>query len=179
MICGDWEKEHPLTVDLSTGLSVDEYLDRNFDPECELLGGETRPKPLGRLTHSMTEKRLTRLLERFYGERRVQFELSVIIDGDIVIPDVLVLASDRPATHRDVLDEPPLLCVEVLSPAQRPAEMMAMCERYRDFGVPFCWVVDPVGRRAWEYNSGQAAFCEVMEMFSGPCAVGIGDLFAE
>jgi Uma2 family endonuclease len=176
MICGDWEKEHPLTVDLSTGLSVDEYLDRNFDPECELLGGETRPKPLGRLTHSMTEKRL---LERFYGERRVQFELSVIIDGDIVIPDVLVLASDRPATHRDVLDEPPLLCVEVLSPAQRPAEMMAMCERYRDFGVPFCWVVDPVGRRAWEYNSGQAAFCEVMEMFSGPCAVGIGDLFAE
>jgi hypothetical protein len=93
-----------LTVDLSTGLSVDEYLDRSFDPECELLGGETRPKPLGTVTRSKTEKRLTRLLEQFYGENRVQFELSVIVDKDILIPDVLVLASDRPAMHRDVLN---------------------------------------------------------------------------
>jgi len=71
-----------LTVDLSAGLSVDEYLDRSFDPECELLGGETRPKPLGTVTHSKMEKRLTRLLEQFYRERRVQFELSVIVGDD-------------------------------------------------------------------------------------------------
>jgi Uma2 family endonuclease len=139
-----------LTVDLSTGLSVDEYVDRSFDPECELLGGETRPKPFGTGTHSKMEKRLTRPLEQFFGEARVQFELSVIVKDDVVIPDVLVLASEHPVMHRDILNEPPLLCVEVLSPSQRPGEMLAKCERYRDFGVPFCWVVDPVGRRAWE-----------------------------
>jgi len=34
-----------LTVELSSGLTVDEYMDRSFDPECELLGTETTPKP--------------------------------------------------------------------------------------------------------------------------------------
>ena len=166
-------------VELSAGLSVDEYLDRSFDPECELLGGETRPKPLGTVTHSKMEKRLTRLLEQFYGERRVQFEVSVIVGDDIVIPDVCVLASEHPVMHRDVLSEPPLLCVEVLSPSQRPAEMLAKCERYREFGVPFCWVLDPVGRRAWEYHLQQPESCEVTEMFSGPCPLRLRDVFAE
>jgi Uma2 family endonuclease len=168
-----------LTVDLSTGLSVDEYLDRSFDPECELLGGETRPKPLGTGKHSKMEKRLTRLLEQFYGELRVQFELSIIVGSDILIPDVVVLATDSPLMHRDVLNEPPLLCVEVLSPSQRVGEMLVKCERYREFGVPFCWVLDPVGNRAWEYHLQQSHPCEVTEMFSGPCNLRLRDVFAE
>jgi len=167
-----------VTVELSTGLSVDEYLDRSFDPECELLGGETRPKPLGTITHSKMEKRLTRLLEQFYGEHRVQFELSVIIGGDVVIPDVCVLASEHPVMHRDVLNESPLLCIEVLSPSKLPVEMFAKCERYREFGVPFCWVLDPLGRMAWEYNLKQPKPCEVTNMFSGPCQLRLRDVFA-
>ena len=107
-------------------------------------------------------------LEEFYGESRVQFELSVIAGGDILIPDVLVLRSDQPRMHRDVLNEPPLLAVEILSPSQRSEEMLAKCERYRDFGVVFCWVLDPVGLRAWEYNHGQLEPCEITDAFSGP-----------
>ena len=168
-----------MAIELTVGLSVDDYLDRNFDPKCELLGGETRPKPLGTITHSKMQKHLTRLLEQFYGKRRVQFGLSVIIKGDIVIPDVCALASEDPAMHRDVLNEPPLLCIEVLSSSQRPVEMLAKCERYREFGVPFCWVLDPLGRTAWEYNLGQPEPCEVHEIFSGPCPLRLRDVFAE
>ena len=76
-----------MTPDLKTRLSVDDFLDRSFAPECELWDGETRPKPLGTGTHSRMEKRLTFLLEQVYGERRVQFELSMIMGQDIVIPD--------------------------------------------------------------------------------------------
>lgn len=166
-----------MIVDLSTCLSVDDYLDRTFEPECELLGGETRPKPLGTITHSRMQKRLTRLLESHYGERRVQFEVSVIAGGDVLIPDVLVLGSDRPRMHRDVLNEPPLLCVEILSPSQRAEEMLAKCERYRDFGVPFCWVLDPVGFRAWEYHREQLEPREITEAFSGPCPLRLRDVF--
>jgi Uma2 family endonuclease len=125
------------------------------------------------------QKKLTRLLEQFYGEHRVQFELSVIVGGDVVIPDVLVLPSHRPAMHRDVLNEPPLLCVEVLSPSQRYEEMLAKCERYRDFTVPFCWVVDPVARRAWEYHLQQKEPAEVTKTFSGPCEVRLRDIFTD
>jgi hypothetical protein len=33
-----------------------------------------------------------------------------------------------------------------------PAEMLAKCQRYHGYGVPFCWVIDPVSCRAWEYH---------------------------
>ena len=79
--------------------------------------------------------------------------------------------------YRDVPDEPPLLCIEVVSPSQLPAEMLAKCERYHGYGVPFCWVVDPVAHRAWEYHRG-AGPREVTEALSGPCVVLLQDVFA-
>jgi hypothetical protein len=37
-------------------LSVDEFLDGYADDRCELLGGETRPKPLGTGKHSKMQR---------------------------------------------------------------------------------------------------------------------------
>lgn len=166
-----------MPIELTAGLSVDQYLDRSFDRECELLGGETRPKPLGTGKHSKMQRRLLRLLEAVFGEGMVEFELSVRIGDEVPVPDLVVLKSPNPRMYRDVLDEPPLLCVEVVSPSQLPAEMLAKCARYHDFGVPFCWVVDPVARRAWEYHrTGEPR--EVTEALSGPCILPLSDVFA-
>ena len=167
-----------MSIQLSVGLSVDDYLDRSFDPECELLGGETRPKPLGTRKHSKMQKRLMHLLEEVFGEGRVDLELSVRIGEEVPIPDVVVVASDNPRLYRDVLDEPPLLCIEIVSPSQLPAELVAKCERYLEFGVPFCWIVDPVRRRAWEYHGGSEPR-EVTELLSGPCNLPLSKVFGE
>ena len=98
--------------ELTAGMSVDEYLDRNYEPECELLGGETRPKPLGTGKHSKMRRRLLRLLEAVFGEGRVEFELSVRIGDEVPIRDLVVLNTQSPRIYRDVLDEPPLLCID-------------------------------------------------------------------
>ena len=45
----------------------------------------------------------------------VEFELSVRIGDEIPVSDLVVLNSRNPRMYRDVLDEPPLLCVEVVS----------------------------------------------------------------
>jgi len=80
MRCGSiWKGAAKMPVNLTVGLSVDEYLDRSFDPACELLGGETRPKPLGTGQHSKMQRRLLRLLEEVFGEGMVEFELSMRI----------------------------------------------------------------------------------------------------
>jgi Uma2 family endonuclease len=165
-------------MNLTAGLSVDEYLDRSFDPACELLGGETRPKPLGTGKHSRMQRRLLRLLKRVFGEGLVEFELSVRMGDEVPVPDLVVLRGSSPRMYRDVLDEPPLLCIEVVSPSQLPAEMLAKCERYHDFGVPFCWVVDPVSERAWEYHRGAEPH-EATEALTGPCILPLADVFAE
>jgi Uma2 family endonuclease len=131
------------------------------------------------LTHLRMEKRLTRLLDQFYGERRVQFGLSMILGANILVPDVLVLAGDRPVLHRGILNELPLLCVEVLSPPRQTEAVLARCARYRNAGIPFSWVVDTAGRKAWEYAAPQQAAREVTKMFSGPCQLRLRDIFAE
>jgi Uma2 family endonuclease len=167
-----------MAIELSAGLPVDQYLDRSFDPECELLGGETRPKPFGTKKHSKMQKRLTRLLEGFFGEGRVDPEFSVRIGDEVPIPDIVVVAGEDPRLYRDVLDEPPLLCVEIVSPSQRPDELLAKCERYLEFGVPFCWVIDPVRRRAWEYHLGSEPR-EVTELLFGPCILPLSEVFTD
>jgi len=32
--------------------------------------------------------------------------------------------------------------------------MLAKCELYHAWGVPFCWVINPEKQIAWQYHSG-------------------------
>jgi Uma2 family endonuclease len=56
--------------------------------------------------------------------------------------------------------------------------MLAKCERYHAFGVPFCWVVDPVSRRAWEYHR-HAQPREATEALTSPCTLPLPTVLAE
>ena len=51
-------------------------------------------------------------------------------------------------------DRPVLLCVEILSPEDRAGETFKKCELYHAWGVPYCWVIDPVDEIGWEYHRG-------------------------
>ena len=60
------------------------------------------------------------------------------------------------ASYEDgILVSPPLLCVEILSPSQRPSTLFLTCETYHDWDIPFCWVIDPLAKVAWEYHRQQ------------------------
>ena len=63
-----------MTIHLIAGLTVDEFLDRGLDECFELLGGETRPKPLPDFDHSGMEKCL---LDQFFSGDRVLHSLDV------------------------------------------------------------------------------------------------------
>jgi Uma2 family endonuclease len=160
-----------------TILSLDEYLDRHFEPGTELIAGELRPKPLGTDHHSDICAWLYALLVRQAGRARTRIELSIRVGDDVLIPDVCVLRDREKRLYRDILAEPPLLCIEVVSPSQRPAEMLAKCERYHEFGVPFCWVVDPVARRGWEYHPGAPSAEQTSVLSAGELTVALADLF--
>ncbi len=46
------------------------------------------------------------------------------------------------------------LCCEILSHDDRLGALLSKREGYHIWGVPYCWVIDPVKRTAWEYHSG-------------------------
>jgi Uma2 family endonuclease len=139
-----------------SGVKVQDYLGLDFEPSCELLNGELVEKPPGTREHMRIEARLRDLLKRFeesmLGEALP--ELSVRRGHDVLIPDFAFVPAG--ATYEDgILVSRPLLCVEILSPSQRPSVLFRKCEMYHDWDIPFCWVIDPLAKVAWEYHQGQ------------------------
>lgn len=160
-------------------LTLDEYLDCDFERETELIAGELRPKPLGTDRHSDICTWLSALLLQQAGRSRTRVELSLRIGNDVLIPDVCVLRDRKSVLYRNIVAESPLLCVEVVSPSQRPAEMLAKCERYHEFGVPYCWVIDPVNNRAWEYHAGTKPAEQTSAITAGDLTVSLAQLFSQ
>jgi Uma2 family endonuclease len=57
------------------------------------------------------------------------------------LPDVCVVQGTRPS--QAVLEEPPLLVIEILSPEDKPIRVENTIEDWLEFGVPYVWVIDP------------------------------------
>jgi Uma2 family endonuclease len=130
-------------------VSVEDYLHRTEKPYCEYVDGVLHPKPMPTKLHALAQYMLLVLLRR-QGIEALP-ELTVRISATkYLIPDVAA----APALQSPYPTEPGLLCAEVISPEDRIGAMLAKCEQYHAWGVPFCWIVDPEKQTAWEYHSG-------------------------
>ena len=67
------------------------------------------------------------------------------------VPDITVVLGQLPSTP--ILQEPPFLCIEILSRGDRVDDMQDKVDDYLAFGVPHVWVVNPRKSRAFHYTS--------------------------
>lgn len=164
----------------ATQVSLEQYLRSNSKPECEFIDGVALAKPMGTWEHMRMERRLERLLETYEsrGLGEAVHELSVRKGNDIRIPDLAFVPAGARVEDGILLD-PPLLCVEVLSPSQRQSELFAKCEVYHSWGVRYCWVIDPISKIAWEYhNDSPVRTAEAAgRLCAGEISVAVQDLF--
>ena len=75
--------------------------------------------------------------------------------------------------------EPVYLCIEIMSPQDRYSEAFTKCEDYHDWGVQFCWLIDPHNRVCWNYVAGDRPD-EIPangQLTAGEIAVSVNDLF--
>jgi Uma2 family endonuclease len=114
------------------------------------------------------------MLLRVQGVRPLP-ELTVRISSTkYLVPDISV-GGDFPGPYPT---EPVLLCCEILSPEDRLGAMLGKCEEYHAWGVPFCWVIDPVKRTAWEYRAAAEPVRAAGTLRAGELAVSLGELFS-
>jgi Uma2 family endonuclease len=137
-----------------TVVPLGEYLATLYRPDCEYLDGELLERNVGEWDHS----RLQMLLSGYLLNREKQLGIVVVPEQRVQvkatrfrIPDILVLIGAPPAGP--IVTKPPFLCVEILSPSDRMAEMQERIDDYLSFGVKYVWVVDPRTRRAFVYTS--------------------------
>lgn len=152
---------------------VDAYLRMTEKPNREFRNGVLYPKAMPTKLHSIVQRMLLTLLQNQGASTFPELTLC-ISSTKYLIPDVAV-ADDFPGAYPT---EPVRLCCEILSPEDRLEAMLAKCEEYHAWGAPFCWVIDPVKRAAWEYHSGGEPFHASEMLRAGQIALSVAELFS-
>ena len=140
----------------TTLISVEEYLNTTYHPDCDYVDGEILERNLGELEHSDTQSEIVTYLRTKYLaiRRKILAEQRVQVTATrFRIPDVCILAKDAP--REQIAQNPPALCIEILSKDDRMVSYMDRLNDYFRMGVPVCWIIDPLARRAWIATPGQ------------------------
>jgi Uma2 family endonuclease len=126
----------------------------------ELVDGEIRVSPAG-FRHGVVCVELITRLASFVEERRLGFVVDSstgfrLPSGNLRLPDVAFVAKGRFEDDTPTVGfspVPPDLAVEVLSPSDRPRQVLDRIGEYLEAGVRLVWVIDPEGRRATVHRS--------------------------
>jgi Uma2 family endonuclease len=163
-------------------VSLEEYLSTCYEPDCEYDDGLIVERNVGEYDHSFLQTILGSMFTvnidiwGVYGltEQRIR-----IAPRKYRIPDVCVLRLDAPVD--DILNLPPLIAIEILSPEDRWARVLIKASEYRDFGVENVWVIDPRRRKVFAATAGELREIEdgIFEVKGTPIRVQAGELFAK
>ena len=138
-----------------TQISVEEYLRTSFDGlDREYLDGEIVERGMPNLPHSNAQHRL----QMWFGGMEEKLSLRCFPELRLRVGErryrVVDLAVFKGRPAEDVPSSPPLVAIEILSPDDRFAEIVAKLEEYRVWGVTHVWFVDPIGRKVYVYTAG-------------------------
>ena len=129
-------------------IPIADYLSTSYRPDCEYIDGEIRERKMGKWEHSRVQALLAAWLiqhEQLWGiETATEWRTQVSISR-VRIPDVVVV---RSGSQPDVLVNPPLLVVEILSPDDSYSDTQQRAQDYVRMGVETIWIIDPESRTA-------------------------------
>ncbi len=137
-------------------ITVSDYLAMSFDDgDREYVDGQIQENNVGELDHSAVQG----AIQGYFYSRRKTLGLNAVTECRTKVsatryrlPDVAVVLGARPRGR--IIDVPPFLVVEVLSPEDRASRVEERIDDYLRFGVPWIWVIDPITGRGHVYHEG-------------------------
>jgi Uma2 family endonuclease len=102
----------------------------------------------------------------------------------IRVPD-LILTRPGPVPQgfglgcQDILTDPPLLVIEILSPDDSYSDLQERCQDYWQMGVQTVWIVDPKTRSGRMCSGSDWIASERLEVAGTPIHVHLPELFAQ
>ncbi len=144
-------------------MTADELLRLNLpNKRTELVKGVLVVREPAGFRHGEVTVRLTKALVNFVDAGNLGSVVAAETGFKLATNPDTVRAPDLAFVHRDRLPEPPPagyapfapdLAVEVLSPDDRPGEVLANVADWLSAGCRLVWVVDPVRRLARVYRA--------------------------
>ena len=144
------------TVTTPRPISIERYLNRNnFRPDVDFVDGRLVGRNIGEFNHADVVGELSFRLGNKEEEWSVIGLISVRVRVSatrVRIPDLCVL--DANLNHKQVIDHPPMLCIEVLGSEDTVTAMRERTQDFLDMGVPEVWIFDPWTRTAFVCTNG-------------------------
>jgi Uma2 family endonuclease len=146
----------------SISVPVEEYLRTTYHPDMEYVDGELVERHVGEHKHSRLQTEVVLELGPRQRARgfRVCTEQRLRVLGTknrYRIPDVCVMA--LPYHSEPVLTTPPHLVIEILSPEDETADILAKVADYLRFGVSNIWIANPYQRTVQEVDREGIRYC--------------------
>jgi len=138
----------------STAVPLEEYLRTRYEPDAEYVNGQLVERNVGEWRHGLLQALLTGIfVERGKSKFRVITELRMRVTNEprYGIPDICVVSLAQP--YEPFLTHPPHLAIEILSPDDEPADMLARVGEYLAMGIPHIWVIDSYKRKVLEADA--------------------------
>jgi hypothetical protein len=133
-------------------IPLNEYLGMNYRPDREYVDGEIRERNVGKYEHA----RIQALLARWFGNHEQEW-----------------------GVQPDVIFEPPLLVVEILSPDDSYSDTQERAQDYRAMGVETVWIIDPKTRSGRMCCGAEWIEASRLEVRGTPLYVNLPDIFSQ
>lgn len=163
----------------TTLISLDQYLSTSYRPDREYIDGEVVERNMGKWEHSRIQALLTGWFIVHEQEWHIQTatEWRTQVSGSRVrIPDVVLV---RAGSQPEVLTDPPLLVIEILSPDDTYSDTQKRASDYQGMGVETIWIIDPATRTARVCSGRMWLEATRLEVSGTPIHVELGSLFGQ
>jgi Uma2 family endonuclease len=163
-------------------LSLEEYLNSSFSPDCDFVDGRSEERNVGVFNHSALVGAImvAMHLKRHEWNAQVLPSLRMRVSPTRVrVPDLCLISHDAP--KENILTHPPLVVIEVLDEKDRFCATMEKQADFERFGVQRIWIIDPERRAAYKYESGGLGRVVNGELTlpGTPIRVMLSEMFAE
>lgn len=143
-------------------ITIEQFLRRDYENEreCEFVDGILEERTGGDMAHSTLHVEVGVWFRRHRTAWNIDCLMSYsmwVSQTRIRVPDLVIL-NDR--LRENIRTTPPLLCVEILAPEDRPVQLLRRLEDMMVMGVNHLWLLDPTARAALIYTKAGLAIFE-------------------
>jgi Uma2 family endonuclease len=160
-------------------IPLQEYLQSSFRPDCEYVEGEIRERNVGKWEHA----RVQALLAGWFGNHEQEWGIIgslgqrvQVSETRVRVPDLVVLTA---GPQPDVLTDPPLLVIEILSPDDSYSDTQERTQDYRTMGVETIWIIDPKTRTGRMCLGAEWIEAARLEVKGTPLFVELPEIFSQ
>lgn len=162
----------------STRLSLLAYSKTSYRPDREYIDGELLERNVGKWEHA----RLQALLAAWFQSQEKSWAVKVATEQRVQvsptrvrIPDVMLVSR---GPQPDIIVDPPVLVVEILSPDDTYTETQSRSADYLRMGVPCVWIIDPTSRTGRQCIGDAWTSAGTLEVPETSIRVDLVELFA-